>query len=179
MIEGATPLPPFWWTFCENGGTPTLESAFGALYEKSRFPLVTTLLLNLDNGPESHSRRTQFLGRLVEFVAENGISLQLAYYPPYHSKYNPVERCWGVLENHWNGDLLDSIATVLAFAGSMKWKGQHPTVELITKTYRTGVRLSQKAMTVLETKVRRLPGLAKWFVEICPDTLSEGRTIFS
>ena len=138
---------------------------------KSRFPLVTTLLLNLDNGPESHSRRTQFLARLIKFVAETGIALQLAYYPPYHSKYNPVERCWGVLENHWNGDLLDSIATVLAFAGSMTWKGKHPTVTLVTKTYQTGVRLSQKDMAVLETNVRRLPGLDKWFVEIRPNMM--------
>jgi len=141
---------------------------------KDRFPKVTTLLLNLDNGPESHSRRTQFLLRLVEFVAATGIALQLAYYPPYHSKYNPVERCWGRLEPHWNGDLLDSIETVVAFARSMQWKEKHPTVELITKTYKTGVRLKQKAMKVLETQVRRLPGLEKWFVEIRPDTITAG-----
>ncbi|WP_419606378.1 ISAzo13-like element transposase-related protein [Thiolapillus sp.] len=35
--------------------------------------------------------------------------IRLAYYPPYHSKYNPVERLWGVLENHWRGELLDSV----------------------------------------------------------------------
>ena len=138
------------------------------------FPKVKTLLVNLDNGPESHSRRTQFLFRLVEFVQQTGIGLQLAYYPPYHSKYNPIERCWGVLENHWNGDLLDTVDTVLKFAASMTWKGQHPTVELITKTYQTGVRLSQKAMAALETQVRRLPGLEKWFVEIRPDYLTSG-----
>ena len=138
---------------------------------KSR-PQITTLLL--DNGPESHSRRTQFLARLVDFVAETGIALQLAYYPPYHSKYNPIERCWGRLEQHWNGDLLDSVAAVVAFARTMQWKGQHPSVELLTKTYQTGVRLSQKAMKVLETKVRRLPGLEKWFVEIRPDTITTG-----
>ncbi len=141
---------------------------------KSRFPKVTTLLLNLDNGPESHSRRTQFLARLVAFVAETGIALQLAYYPPYHSKYNPIERCWGRLEQHWNGDLLDSVATVVAFASTMQWKGKHPTVELITKPYAIGVRLKQKAMKVLETQVRRHRGLGKWFVEIRPDTVNAG-----
>lgn len=141
---------------------------------KKRFSQVKTLVLNLDNGPESHSRRTQFLARLVGFVAQTGLALQLAYYPPYHSKYNPVERCWGVLENHWNGDLLDSVATVLAFARSMTWKGKPPTVALITKTYPLGVRLTQKAMAALETQVRRLPGLEKWFVEIRPDTLTVG-----
>jgi len=144
---------------------------------RDRFAQVSTLVLNLDNGPESHSRRTQFMFRLVDFVAQTGLTLQLAYYPPYHSKYNPIERCWGVLENHWNGDLLDSVDTVLQFARSMTWKGQHPMVELITKTYETGVRLSQVAMAALETKVRRLTGLGKWFVEIRPDTVASGTVI--
>jgi transposase len=144
---------------------------------RERFPQVTTLLLNLDNGPESHSRRTQFLFRLVEFVRQTGLTLQLAYYPPYHSKYNPIERCWGILENHWNGDLLDSVDTVIQFARSMTWKGQHPTVELVSKTYQIGVRLSQAAMAALETQVRRLPGLDKWFVEIRPDTIIGGTLI--
>ena len=129
------------------------------------------MLLNLDNGPECHSRRTQFLARLVQFVHETGIGLTLAYYPLYHSKYNPIERCWGRLEQHWNGTLLDSVDTLLEFARSMTWKGKHPTVELITTTYPLGIRLSQKAMTALETKVQRLPGLGKWFVTICPDNL--------
>ena len=137
---------------------------------KARFPQVRTLLLTLDNGPECHSRRTQFLARLVQFAAQTGITLMLAYYPPYHSKYNAIERCWGRLEQHWNGDLLESIGTVLAFARSMTWKGKHPTVELITKTYHTGVRLTQKAMALLETQVQRLPGLSKWFVTIRPKT---------
>lgn len=144
---------------------------------KARFPKVKTLLLNLDNGPECHSRRTQFLFRLVEFVQQSGIAIELAYYPPYHSKYNPIERCWGVLEMHWNGDLLDSVETVLKFAGSMTWKGKHPSMELITKVYHTGVRLSLAAMAALETQVRRLPGLGKWFVSIRPDTLRYG-TVF-
>jgi hypothetical protein len=56
----------------------------------------------------------------------------------------------------------------------MTWKGKHPSVELIAKTYRTGVRLSQKAMTALEAQVQRLPGLDKWFVEIRPDTVTCG-----
>jgi hypothetical protein len=112
---------------------------------RSRFVHIKTLLLNLDNGPECHSRRTQFLHRLVQFVAQTGLSIQLAYYPPYHSKYNPIERCWGVLENHWNGDLLDSVETVVRFARSMTWKGQHPSVQLLDKTYAIGVKLSQKA----------------------------------
>src|SRR5258708_12760052 len=60
---------------------------------------------------ENHSRRTQFMARLVALADEFGLTIDLAYYPPYHSKYNPIERVWGVLEQHWNGSLLDSPQT--------------------------------------------------------------------
>ena len=40
------------------------------------------------------------------------------YFPPYHSKYNPIERCWGILEHHWNGALLDTIESALLWAGT-------------------------------------------------------------
>ena len=143
-------------------------------HNRVRFAHSKTLHLNLDNGPECHSRRTQFLHRLVQFVQQTGLSIQLAYYPPYHSKYNPIERCWGVLENHWNGDLLDSIDAVVNFARSMTWKGKHPSVVLLETSYAIGVKLSQKAMKAVETQVRRLPGLDKWFVEIRPDTVANG-----
>ncbi|MBK8115542.1 MAG: hypothetical protein IPK44_13960 [Candidatus Accumulibacter sp.] len=61
---------------------------------------VTHLQIKADNGPESNGRRTQFLKRMVQFADHIGRSIRLLYYPPYHSKYNPVERCWGILEKH-------------------------------------------------------------------------------
>ena len=72
----------------------------------------------------------------------------------------------GNLENHWNGDLLDTVATVLNFAKSMTWKGQHPVVQLVPGIYHKGIKLSAKAMAALELQVQRLPGLGKWFVDI-------------
>ncbi len=138
---------------------------------RDRFPAVTTLHLNLDNGPETHSRRTQFMARIVDFVQRYQITVQLAYYPPYHSKYNPVERCWAALEHHWNGSLLDTLDAVLHFAKSMTWKGLHPLVELVTTTYYTGVKLTKQAMDDIEAQIVRLPGLDKWFVSISPATV--------
>jgi transposase len=131
-----------------------------------RFLSVKTLVINLDNGPENHSRRTQFLKRIVEFARKYGLVVQLAYYPPYHSKYNPIERCWGVMEMHWNGSLLDSIEAVIGFARTMSWKGKNPTVGLIETHYASGTRLKPKEMKALESEVVRLPTLEKWFVKI-------------
>ena len=36
-----------------------------------------TLVLNLDNGPENHSHRTQFIKRLVAFAGKYGVTLRL------------------------------------------------------------------------------------------------------
>jgi transposase len=137
---------------------------------RTRFAQITTLVINLDNGPENHSRRTQFMRRIVDFAQQYGLRVRLAYYPPYHSKYNPIERCWGILENHWNGSLLDTIDAVIEFARTMTWQGKHPVVALVTTPYATGVRLTKDAMEALEAQITRLPGLAKWFVDIIPPT---------
>lgn len=133
---------------------------------KDRFPQIQKWVINADNGPENHSRRTQFMYRLVNWVNTEQIPIQLAYYPPYHSKYNPVEKTFGWLEQHWNGSLLDSIDAVLNFAKSLEFKGNRPVVKLVTQVYETGVKLNQKAMAELEKQFQRLPGLDKWFVEI-------------
>ena len=79
-----------WWT-----SLPNLEQQETQLIQ-----------LKIDNGPESSGIRTQFLKRRVDFSDKIGKPIQLLYYPPYHSKYNPTERCWGILEQHWNGILL-------------------------------------------------------------------------
>ena len=75
--------------------------------------------LKVDNGPESSGIRTQFLKRIVEFADLTGKPIHLLYYPPYHSKYNPIERCWGILEKHWNGAKLTDALTMLLWARSM------------------------------------------------------------
>ncbi len=116
--------------------------------------------------------------RIVEFSQKYQVNIRLAYYPPYHSKYNPIERTWAVLENHWNGSILDEVETVLKFAETMTWKGKNPVVKLVTQTYETGVKLTQKAMSKIEEQIERLtnstdkdfPNLGKWFIDICCDT---------
>ena len=133
---------------------------------KSHFAHIRTLVINQDNGPENHSRRTQFMHRIVAFAHQSHLKLRLAYYPPYHSKYNPVERTFGWLEQHWNGSLLDTVETVLRFAKTLTFKGIHPVVTLVEKRYETGVKLTQQAMAQLEQQIKRLPHLPKWFIEI-------------
>lgn len=68
---------------------------------------LPSIQLKVDNGPESNGVRTQFLNRLVPWVGRICNPLQLLYFLPYHSKYNPIERCWGILEQHLEWSLSD------------------------------------------------------------------------
>jgi hypothetical protein len=43
----------------------------------------------------------------------------------------------------------------------MTWKGKGPVVALVTTIYQTGVKLTKDAMQMVETQLRRLPGLDK------------------
>ena len=80
-------------------------------------------------GPEIARSRTQFMKRLVAFSDRHQLALELAYYPPYHSKYNLIERCWGILENHWNGALLKSIETAVDWVQTKTWRVVIPIAE--------------------------------------------------
>jgi transposase len=56
---------------------------------------------------------------MVQFADMIGKPIQLLYYPPYNSKYNPIERCWGILEEHWNGAQLLDVDATLGRAATM------------------------------------------------------------
>jgi len=144
-----------------------LEAWWGAL-DKAEQVAMARLQIKMDNGPESSGIRTQFLHRMVQFADQIGKPIHLLYYPPYHSKYNPIERCWGILELHWNGTKLVDVKTMLEWAKSMTWKGIHPVVEPSRKVYQKGIALSKKAMQAIESRLERHPELPKWDMLIRP-----------
>jgi len=106
-----------------------------------QYSQLTELVIDLDGGSATRSNRTQFIKRMVEFSQTNNLQIRLIYYPPYHSKYNPIERCWAVLEHYWNGTVLDSVSIALKWAANMTWKGISPIVHLVTTTYSKGVKV--------------------------------------
>ena len=83
-----------------------------------------------------------------------------------YSKYNPIERVWGVLENHWNGEILNSVQKTLGLARTMTWNGKEPTVKMLDGNYKTGIKLTKKEMAVYESIIERMPKLEKYFVKI-------------
>ncbi len=141
---------------------------------KENYPHIKELVINLDNGPSLSGMRTQFLKRLVEFADRHGLTIHLVYYPPYHSKYNSVERGWGILEMHWNGALLTDAQTAIEWAKTMTWKGISPIVKVIEGVYETGVKVAKKAFRVIQKRLSRHHDLGKWDVVIQPGNSPNG-----
>ncbi len=131
-------------------------------------PEIDQLYINSDNGPECSGQRTQWLKRLVQLSQDKNILIHLAYYPPYHSKYNPVERFWGVLENHWCGELISTINKAIGLAKTMTYKAVSPIVSLVETIYKKGIKLTKQEMVEVERFIERKPGLEKYFFTISP-----------
>ncbi len=132
---------------------------------------VRRLVINMDNGPECSGRRSQFLLRLTELVDVTGLTVHLVYYPPYHSKYNGIERYWAGLEKSWNGYLLDTVDTVLNRAANFVWKGFHATVHLLETSYEKGVKVCGKEKAKMEERLQRSERLPLYDITISPITV--------
>jgi len=145
----------------------TIEAKWHTLDDEEKKE-TSLIQIKMDNGPESSGNRTQFLSRMVELVDMIGKPIRLLYYPPYHSKYNPIERCWGILEQHWNGTKLIDAETMLEWAKSMTWKGLHPVVELSRQVYQKGISLGKAAMQAVEARLKRDAKLPKYDILINP-----------
>jgi hypothetical protein len=141
---------------------------------KTTFRHIKRLVIYLDNGPHNFGYRTQFLKRMIQFADWSGLEIRLVYYPPYHSKYNPIERCWGALEKKWNGALLNCLKVVLYWAQRMTWCGKHPEVKYLDKHYEKGVTVPRHEMTKYEARLQRSKTLPKYDITIAPKRAKNG-----
>jgi hypothetical protein len=135
---------------------------------QAHYPDIEEWVINLDGGPATRSDRTQFIKRMVELSQTIGLSIRLIYYPPYHSKYNAIERCWAALEQYWNGALLDSVDAAVEWATHMSWRAMAPVVYLVDGIYEKGVKLLAKELEPYLPFWQRSETLPKWDITILP-----------
>jgi hypothetical protein len=134
--------------------------------QQAHYAATKTLAIDLDGGSATRSNRTQFIKRMVEFSRRSGLTLQLIYYPPYHSKYNPIERCWAALEQFWNGAILDSVETALQWASHLLWRGTPPLVEHVQQVYEKGVTVDAETLAAYRVDWHPSEDLPKWAITI-------------
>lgn len=170
-VESGT---PFLFFSNSNKTSDFMVDGLSAWWElrKPELAHVRRLVINMDNGPECSARRSQFLNRMIEFADSTGLEIHLAYYPPYHSKYNPIEHYWGGLERSWNGHLLDTAWCVMNRAANFVWRGMRTIVTHLTGVYEKGVRLCAKEKTKMEMRLARSEKLPWWDVVIMPLTVN-------
>ncbi len=131
--------------------------------------IIADWVIDLDGGSATRSNRSQFIKRMVQLAQTIEVRIRLVYYPPYHSKYNPIERCWAVLENYWNGAILDSITAAVRWASHMTWKGIAPIVHRVETTYQTGVKVLKEELEQYTPFWHRSETLPKWDIMILPN----------
>ena len=128
---------------------------------------ISKLMIFLDNGPDNSGVRTIFLSGLINIAKKYNIQIELVYYPPYHSKYNPVERLWARLEKIWNGFLLETKEVCLSFMKNLTWRNTKSVTKLKEVKYEKGLTINKKEMKMLEDKyITRTDGIKKWSVLI-------------
>lgn len=129
---------------------------------------IRKLVVNADNGPECNSHRSQFMSRMVGLADSTGLEIHLVYYPPYHSKYNPIEHYWGGLERSWNGSLLDCAESVLQRTLNFCWRKTKTCAIKLFGEYTKGIVLKKDEQKKLEQRLVRSKKLPKWDVIIVP-----------
>lgn len=124
-----------------------IEEFWVEQYANSKYKKLAILL---DNGPDNSGVRAIFLKGLIERSKKYNIEIELIYYPPYHSKYNPVERLWARLENIWNGYLLETKEICLTFMKNLTWKNVLSVTKLKKVKYEKGLSVNKSEMSQLE-----------------------------
>lgn len=137
-----------------------------------RYRKIRRLVIYMDHGPNHSGSRTQFLKRMIDFADWSGLELHLIYYPPYHGKYNPIERCWSSLQQKWSGTLLTCWDVVWDCATRMLWPGQHPEFYRLRGPYAKGVTIPKPEMKELEKRLKRSETLPKYDIIIKPKKTS-------
>jgi hypothetical protein len=101
------------------------------------------LLILVDGGGSNASVNRMYKQEIQRFADEIGRSIRIAHYPPYCSKYNPIEhRLFPFISRAWEGVILDSIDTMvqLVEARTQKLKcGIKIVVDKIQEKFEKGV----------------------------------------
>lgn len=110
-------------------------------YKQGQFnyPHASSILILCDGGGSNSSRYYIFKQDLQDLVNEIGIEIRIAHYPPYCSKYNPVEhRLFPHVTRACQGMLFKTTEFVRDLISKTKTKrGLSVTVDILDRVYET------------------------------------------
>jgi hypothetical protein len=129
-----------------------------------RYPHATELLLLCDGGGSNASRSLRFKEDLIAVSRRLGLRLRIAHYPPYTSKWNPIEhRLFSQIERTWSGVMLDSPQTALKTVERTTTEtGLQVTARILDKVYEVGRKCSDTFRNIKDRFIRHDSVLGQW-----------------
>lgn len=118
------------------------------------YPQATSLLVLCDGGGSNASNRYVFKAALQKLANRMGQEIRVAHYPPYESKYNPIEhRLFPHVTRSCQGVVFVSVELVKELMERTKTStGLRVTVDIIEMIYATGEKAPEgfkENMTIL------------------------------
>ena len=146
-------------------------------YGKYRYPNATSILVPCDGGGSNSSRHYIFKQDLQALADEIGIEIRIAHYPPYCSKWNPIEhRLFPHVTRACQGVIFTSVELVKELMRKTHTKtGLKTFVHIIDRTYHTGRKVAadfKEDMRILFDDF-----LPRWNYRAVPLSLSNGQVI--
>jgi len=113
-------------------------------YGQPRFPKATSILIKCDGGGSNDARHYLFKRDLQALADEIGVEIRIAHYPPYCSKYNPIEhRLFPHVTRACQGVVFTSIELVKELMEKTHTQtGLKAFVHIIDKVYQTGCKVA-------------------------------------
>jgi hypothetical protein len=111
---------------------------------RQHYPNATSILVLCDGGGSNSSRQYLFKQDLQCLSDEIGIEIRIAHYPPYCSKYNPIEhRLFPHVTRACQGVMFTSIELVKELMENTRTsKGLKAFVCILDKVYETGRKVA-------------------------------------
>jgi len=111
---------------------------------KQGYPHATSILILCDGGGSNNAHHYLFKADVQKLADEIGVEIRIAHYPPYTSKYNPIEhRLFPHVTRACQGVIFKSLDIVQYFmARTSTQQGLRVTVHLLDKIYQTGRKVA-------------------------------------
>lgn len=136
---------------------------------REQYPEASEVLLLCDGGGSNGCRVRAFKAELQRFADVTGWAVQVAHYPPYKSKYNPIEhRLFPHVDRSYRGMILHSLATVRhLIATTMTAGGLEVTASILRALYQTGLKISDAVFETIHCQAAKI--LPVWNYRIEPN----------
>jgi hypothetical protein len=136
---------------------------------RADYPQAKQLLVLCDGGGSNSASRYVFKEALQKLANRLGIEIRVAHYPPYCSKYNPIEhRLFPHVTRACRGVIFRTLETVRYYMSKTETKsGLKVEVRILEKVYETGGKCAagfKKTMKIVFDKV-----LPKWNYRAVPE----------